>query len=69
MLLFFFASTSRRARSSLRVGFEIRGSKTEGEEDLETRGFMTERGEDLRKGSLAGLAPDGQGISDLMSSE
>ena len=30
---------------------------------------MTERGEDLRKGSRAGLAPDDPGISDLMSSE
>ena len=30
---------------------------------------MTERGEDLRKGSRAGLAPDGPEISDLMSSE
>ena len=30
---------------------------------------MTERGEDLRKGSQTGLALDGPGISDLMSSE
>ena len=30
---------------------------------------MTERVEDLRKGSRAGLALDGLGISDLMSSE
>ena len=50
-ILFFFSNTSKRARSSPRVGFEIRGSETEGEEDLETRGFMKERGEDLRKGS------------------
>ena len=64
MLLFFFASTSRQD-----VGFAIRGSETEGEEDLETGGLMTERGEDLRKGSQAGLAPDGLGISDLMSSK
>ena len=63
-LLFFFANTSKRDRSFPRVGFE-----TEGEEDLETGGFMTERGEDLRKGSRAGLAPDGPGISDLMISE
>ena len=28
---------------------------------------MTERGEDLRKGSRVGLAPDDPGISDLMS--
>ena len=28
-----------------------------------------ERGEDLRKGSQVGLAPDGPGIFDLMSSE
>ena len=58
-LLFFFSSTSRRAQSSLCVGFAIRGSETEGEKDLETRGFVRERGEDLRKGSRAGLAPDG----------
>ena len=68
-LLFFFASTSKRDRSSPRVGFTKRGSEIEGEEDLETGGFMTERGEDLRKASQAGLAPDGPGISDLMSSE
>ena len=30
---------------------------------------MTERGEDLRKGSGASLALDDSGISDLMSSE
>ena len=30
---------------------------------------MTERGEDLKKESRAGLAPDGLGISDLMSSK
>ena len=30
---------------------------------------MKERGEDLRKGSQEGLAPDSPGISDLMSSE
>ena len=30
---------------------------------------MTKMGEGLRKGSRAGLAPDGPGISDLMSSE
>ena len=35
-LLIFFANTSRRARSSPCVGFAIRGSETEGEEDLET---------------------------------
>ena len=69
MLLFFFANTSRQARSSPRVGFAIRGSETEGDEDLETGGFMAERGEDLRKGSRAGLALDGLGISDLMSLE
>ena len=69
MLLFFFASTSRRDRSSSRVGFAIRGSETKGEKDLGTGGFMTERGEDLKKGSRAGLAPDEPGISDLMSSE
>ena len=56
-----------RAQSSPSVGFAIRGSETEGEEDLETGGFMTEWGEDLRKGSRAGLAPNGLGISDLMS--
>ena len=48
-LRFFFASTSRRDRSSPRVGFAVRGSKTESEEDLGTGGFMAERGEDLRK--------------------
>ena len=69
MLLFFFANTSRRARSSPCVGFAIRGSETEGEEDLETGGFKKERGEDLRKRSRAGLAPDDPGIFDLMSSE
>ena len=68
-LLFFLTSTSRRDRSFPRVGFAIMGSETEGEEDLETGGFMTERGEDLRKGSRVGLAPDGPGISDLMSSK
>ena len=68
-LLFFFASTSWRAQISPRVGFAIRGSETEGEEDTETRGFMMERGEDLKKGSQVGLAPSGSGISDLMSSE
>ena len=49
MLLFFFASTSRWDRSSPCVGFAVRGSETEGEEDLGRGGFMTERGEDLRK--------------------
>ena len=39
----------------------MRGSETEGEEDLGTGGFMTEMGEDLRKGSWAGLAPDDPG--------
>ena len=71
-LLFFLVSTSRRARSSPRVGFEVKGSNIEDEEDLETggkEGFMTERGECIKKGSRAGLAPDGPGISDLMSSE
>ena len=68
MLLFFFYSTSRRARSSPRVGFAIRGSETEGEKDFEIGGFMTERGEGLRKGSRAGLASDDPEISDLMSS-
>ena len=68
-LLFFFARTSKRDRCSPHVGFAIRGSETEGEEDLETRGFMTERGEDLRKGSRAGLEPDVPKISDLVSSE
>ena len=68
-LLFFFTSTSRRDRSSPRVGFVIRGYETEGEEDLGTGGFMTEMGEDLKKGSRAGLAPDDPGISNLMSSE
>ena len=48
-LLFFFASTSRRDQSSPREGFTIRGSETKGEEDLGTGGFMTKRGEDLRK--------------------
>ena len=43
-LLFFFASTSRRARSSPHVGFAIRGSEIEGEEDLETKGFIKEKG-------------------------
>ena len=60
---------AERAQSSPSVGFAIRGSETEGEEDLETGGFMTEKGEDLRKGSRAGLALNGLGISDLMSSE
>ena len=69
MLLFFFASTSKRDRSSPHVGFAIRGSETEGDEDLEIGGFMMERGEDLRKGSRAGLAPDGSGMYNLMSSE
>ena len=69
MLLFFFSSTSWRAQISPRVGFAIRGSETEGEEDLETGGFMMERGEDLKKGSQVGLVPSGSGISDLMSSE
>ena len=69
MLLFFFASTSGWDRSSPRVGFTIRGSKTEGEEDLGTEGFMAERGEDLKKGSWTDLALDELGISDLMSSE
>ena len=67
MLLFFFSSTSRRDRNFPCIGFTIRGSEIEGEEDLEIGGFMTEKGEDLRKGSRAGLAPDGLGISDLMS--
>ena len=69
MLLFFFSSTSRWDRSSPRVGLSIRGSEIEGEEDLGKGGFMTERGEDLRKGSRVGLAPDVPGIFDLMSSE
>ena len=69
MLLFFFASTSRRDQSSPRVGFEVRGSETDGEEDLGTERFMTEWGEDLKKGSRAGLAQDDPGISDLMCSE
>ena len=69
MLLFFFVSTSKRDQISPRVGFVIRGSETEGEEDLGTGGFMTTRGEDLRKGNQAGLSLDGSGISDLMSSE
>ena len=68
-LLFFFASTSKLDRSSPHVGFVIRGSETEGEEDLGTKGFMTERGEDLRNGSRAGLAPHEPGISYLMSLE
>ena len=68
-LLFFFARTSKWDRSSPRVGFAIRGYETEGEEDLEIGGLMTERGEDLRKGSRTGCTPDGPGISDLMSSE
>ena len=68
-LLFFFANTSRRARSSPCVGPAIKGSEAEGEEDFEARGFMTERGEDIRKGSRVGLASDGPGIFDLMSSE
>ena len=68
-LIFFFSSTSRRAQSSSYVGFTIKGSETEGEEDLETGGFMMEREEDLKKGSPAGLAPNGPGISDLLSSE
>ena len=69
MLLFFFASTSRRDRSSPGVGFEVWGSKTDDGGDLGTERFMTERGEDLRKGSRVGLAPDDPGISDPMSSE
>ena len=68
-LLFFFSITSRRDRSSPRVGFAIRGSETEGEEDLGTEGFMADMGEDLRKGSQADLAPDEPKISNLMSSE
>ena len=68
-LLFFFPSTSRWARSFPYVGFTIRGSEREGEEDLEIGGFMTEKGEDLRKRSRVGLASDGPRISDLMSSE
>ena len=68
-LLFFFVSTSRRARSFPRVGSAIRGSETEGEEEFETGGFMKEMGEGLRKGSRVGLAPDCLGISNLMSSE
>ena len=35
LLFFFFANTSRRARSSPRVGFTIRGSEIEEDEDLE----------------------------------
>ena len=58
MLLFFFASTSRRDRSSPRVGVKVRGSKTDGGEDLGMERFMKERGEDLRKGRQACLAPD-----------
>ena len=69
MLLFFFTSTSRRDRSSPRVGFEVRGSETDREEDLRTKHFMAERGEDLKKRSRAGVAPDDPGISDLMSSK
>ena len=46
-----------------------RPSKTEGEEDLGTGGFMMERGEDIRKSSRAGLASDDPGISNLMSTE
>ena len=69
MLFFFFASTSKRDRSFPRVGFTTRGFETKGEEDLGRGGFMTERGEDLRKGSWADLAPNDPGISDLMSSE
>ena len=68
-LLFFFTITLRRDRSSHRVGCELRGSETDGEEDLGTEHFMTERGEDLRKESRAGLAPNDPGISDLMSSK
>ena len=48
-LLFFFASTSRWDRSSPWVGFAVRGSETDGEEDLGKGCFMTERGEDLKK--------------------
>ena len=54
------------------MGFTIRGSKAEDEEDLETggrEGFMMEGGEDLKAGSHAGFTPDGPGISDLISSE
>ena len=72
MLLFFLVSTSSRARSSPRAGFGVKGSKIEDEEGLKTggkRGFMTERGEGLRKGSRVGLAPDGLGMFDLMSPE
>ena len=58
-----------RARSSPHVGLAIRGSKTEGEGNFETEGFITERGEGLRKGSRVGLASDDPGIFDLMSSE
>ena len=58
-----------RARSSPCVGFVIRGSKIVGEGDFQTKGFMIEREEGLRKGSRAGLTSDGPGISDLMSSE
>ena len=68
-LLFFFANTSKRDQSSPCVGFEVRGSETDEEEDLGTERFMTERGEDLSKGSQVGLAPDDPRISDLMSSE
>ena len=66
MLLFFFASISRQDQSSPHVGFAIRGSETKGEEDLGMGGFMTERGEDVRKGSQLDLALDDPGISDLM---
>ena len=54
------------------MGFAIRGYKAEDEEDFEIgdrEGFMTEGGEGLKIGSRAGLALDGPGISDLMSSE
>ena len=47
MLLFFFASTSWQDQSSPRVGFAVRGSETDGEEDLGMGRFMIERGEDL----------------------
>ena len=48
-LPFFFANTSRRDRSYPHVGLAVRGSETDGEEDLGTGRFMTKRGEDLRK--------------------
>ena len=54
------------------MGFAIRGSKAEDEEDFEIggrEGFMMEGGEGLRTGSRAGFTPDDPGISDLMSSE